>query len=138
RPLRGGLDAAEVGEAAGHGPCRRARRPCARAPAGEVRAVPRAAAARPLRRRRDRAAAGVGRDVGSASVITRVRSVGIYVSDQQRALEFYRDVLGCDVLVDTPMGEGEDAPRWIEVRLPRDDVNLLLFTPEGQAARVGT
>jgi catechol 2,3-dioxygenase-like lactoylglutathione lyase family enzyme len=71
-------------------------------------------------------------------VITRVRSVGIYVSDQQRALEFYRDVLGCDVLVDTPMGEGEDAPRWIEVRLPRDDVNLLLFTPEGQADRVGT
>jgi catechol 2,3-dioxygenase-like lactoylglutathione lyase family enzyme len=70
-------------------------------------------------------------------LITKVRSVGIYVSDQQRALEFYRDVLGCDVLVDTPMGEGDGAQRWIEVRLPRDEVNLLLFTPEGQQDRVG-
>jgi uncharacterized glyoxalase superfamily protein PhnB len=71
-------------------------------------------------------------------VLTRVRSVGIYVSDQQRALEFYRDVLGCDVLVDTPVGDWEGAPRWIEVRLPRDEVNLLLFTPQGQEDRVGT
>ena len=71
-------------------------------------------------------------------MITRVRSVGIYVSDQQRALEFYRDVLGCDVLADLPMGEGEGALRWIEVRLPADDVNLLLFTPQGQEDRVGT
>jgi uncharacterized glyoxalase superfamily protein PhnB len=70
-------------------------------------------------------------------LITRVRSVGIYVSDQQRALEFYRDVLGCDVLADLPMGEGEGALRWIEVRLPADDVNLLLFTPQGQEDRVG-
>jgi uncharacterized glyoxalase superfamily protein PhnB len=71
-------------------------------------------------------------------VLTKVRSVGIYVRDQQRALEFYRDVLGCDVLADTPIGEWEGAPRWIEVRLPGDDVNLLLFTPQGQEDRVGT
>lgn len=71
-------------------------------------------------------------------MITRVRSVGIYVSDQQRALEFYRDVLGCDVLADVPMGEGNGAPRWIEVQLPGDDLNLLLFTPQGQEDRVGT
>jgi uncharacterized glyoxalase superfamily protein PhnB len=72
------------------------------------------------------------------AVITKVRSVGIYVSDQQRALEFYRDVLGCDVVADTPIGEWEGAARWIEVRLPGDDVNLLLFTPQGQEDRVGT
>ena len=71
-------------------------------------------------------------------MITKVRSVGIYVSDQQRALEFYRDVLGCDVLADAQMGEDGGAPRWIEVRLPRDEVNLLLFTPQGQEDRVGT
>ena len=71
-------------------------------------------------------------------MLKRVRSVGIYVSDQQRALEFYRDVLGCDVLADLPMGEHEGAPRWIEVRLPGDEVNLLLFTPQGQEDRVGT
>jgi len=71
-------------------------------------------------------------------VITKVRSVGIHVSDQQRALEFYRDVLGCDVLADMVMGEWQGAPRWIEVRLPRDEINLLLFTPQGQENRIGT
>ena len=71
-------------------------------------------------------------------MITKVRSVGVYVSDQQRALEFYRDVLGCEVVADFPMGEGDAAPRCIEVRLPRDAVNLLLFTPQGQEDRVGT
>ena len=38
-------------------------------------------------------------------MITRARSVGIHVSDQVRALEFYRDKLGFDVHQDTPRGE---------------------------------
>jgi uncharacterized glyoxalase superfamily protein PhnB len=70
-------------------------------------------------------------------VLTKVRSVGIYVSDQQRALDFYRDALGCEVVADVPMGEGEGAPRWIEVQLPGDDTKLILFTPEGQENRIG-
>jgi uncharacterized glyoxalase superfamily protein PhnB len=71
-------------------------------------------------------------------MLTQVRSVGIYVSDQQRALDFYTQVLGCWVVADEPMGEGPDALRWIEVKLPNDDVKLILFTPEGQEDRVGT
>jgi catechol 2,3-dioxygenase-like lactoylglutathione lyase family enzyme len=70
-------------------------------------------------------------------MLTKVRSVGIYVSDQQRALDFFRDVLGCEVVADIPMGKGEDASRWIEVKLPRDDTRLILFTPEGQEDRIG-
>jgi uncharacterized glyoxalase superfamily protein PhnB len=70
-------------------------------------------------------------------VLTRVRSVGIFVSDQQRALDFWTGTIGCEVVVDQPMGEGPDAARWIEVKLPNDDTNLILFTPEGQEDRVG-
>jgi catechol 2,3-dioxygenase-like lactoylglutathione lyase family enzyme len=70
-------------------------------------------------------------------MLTKVRSVGIYVSDQQRALDFFRDALGCEVVADIPMGEGEGASRWIEVKLPRDDTKLILFTPEGQENRIG-
>jgi uncharacterized glyoxalase superfamily protein PhnB len=72
------------------------------------------------------------------TVLTRVRSVGIYVSDQQRALDFYTKVLGCELITDQPMGEGPNAPRWIEVRLPNDDTHLILFTPPGQQDRIGT
>lgn len=71
-------------------------------------------------------------------MITKVRSVGIYVSDQQRALDFYTRVLGCELLTDQPMGAEPNAPRWIEVRLPRDDTKLILFTPPGQEDRIGT
>ena len=71
-------------------------------------------------------------------MLTKVRSVGIYVSDQQRALDFYTDMLGCELVVDVPMGDGPEAPRWIEVKLPRDDTKLILFTPEGQEDRVGS
>ncbi|BDG60390.1 VOC family protein [Caldinitratiruptor microaerophilus] len=71
-------------------------------------------------------------------MLTRVRSVGIYVSDQQRALEFYTQVLGCELVTDMPMGPGPDAPRWIEVRLPGDTTKLVLVTPRGQENRIGT
>ena len=71
-------------------------------------------------------------------MITRLRSAGIYVSDQQRALDFYTQTLGCELVMDVPMGDGAGAPRWIEVRLPRDDAKLILFTPPGQEDRIGT
>jgi catechol 2,3-dioxygenase-like lactoylglutathione lyase family enzyme len=71
-------------------------------------------------------------------VLTKVRSVGIFVSDQQRALDFFTGTLGCETLADIAMGGGPDAQRWIEVKLPADDTKLILFTPEGQEDRVGT
>ena len=68
-------------------------------------------------------------------MLTNVRSVGIYVSDQQRALDFFTEILGCELVIDQPMSQ--DA-RWIEVRIPGDDTLLVLFTPEGQQDRIGT
>ncbi len=67
-----------------------------------------------------------------------VRSVGIYVTDQRRALDFFRDALGCEVIADQAMGPDEEGPRWVEVRVPGDDTILILFTPEGQEDRIGT
>ncbi len=72
--------------------------------------------------------------------ITRVQTVGVYVSDQQAALEFYRDKLGFEVRQDMPMGEpGSD--RWIEVVPPGAETGMVLSTPAGMGGfteRIGT
>ena len=44
-------------------------------------------------------------------MLSAVRSVGIYVGDQDRARKFFTDTLGFKLLQDTPMGEGADADR---------------------------
>ena len=74
-------------------------------------------------------------------MITKARSVGIYVSDQDRALEFYRDKLGFDVLQDNPMGElgpaGHEEQRWIEVAPKGAETLIVLYTPPGMEDRIG-
>jgi catechol 2,3-dioxygenase-like lactoylglutathione lyase family enzyme len=50
-----------------------------------------------------------------ASAITDIRTVGVPVTDQERAVAFYCDQLGLEKRLDVPMGE--DA-RWIEVAPP--------------------
>jgi len=71
-------------------------------------------------------------------VIRRARSAGIYVSDQDRALRFFTEVLGMEVRADRPMGEDATSPRWIEVAPPGAETVLVLFTPDGQEDRIGT
>ena len=44
--------------------------------------------------------------------ITGVRTVGIPVSDQDRALAFYTSTLGLEKRLDVPFGKGQ---RWVEV-----------------------
>lgn len=68
-------------------------------------------------------------------MIKKVGKVGVYIRDQQRALEFYRDKLSFEVRADIPMGP--DA-RWIEVAPPGEDTALSLFTPPGLEDRIGT
>ncbi|WP_374969652.1 VOC family protein [Terrabacter sp. BE26] len=51
-------------------------------------------------------------DTGAAQHIPGVGTVYLAVSDQDRALAFYRDKLGFEVRTDTDFGEGF---RWIEV-----------------------
>jgi catechol 2,3-dioxygenase-like lactoylglutathione lyase family enzyme len=68
----------------------------------------------------------------STTRATRVRTVGVPVRDQDRALDFYSGVLGLDTRVDFPMGGGG---RWIEMA-PRDGgttIALVLAKPDAPA-----
>ena len=55
--------------------------------------------------------------------ITDVRTIGVPVSDQDRALDFYVDKLGFEKRLDVPMGDGR---RWIEVGPPSAAVTIAL------------
>lgn len=69
---------------------------------------------------------------------TRVLSVSIPVADQDRALEFYRDVLGCEVRADLEVWPGA---RLVEVVPPGSSVGLVLLPPDSEipmAVRLGT
>lgn len=68
-------------------------------------------------------------------MITKASTVGIYVSDQDRALDFYVNKLGFERLIDEPMGSGA---RWIEVAPAGAQTHLVLFTPPGQEDRIST
>ncbi|MGB6987414.1 MAG: VOC family protein [Candidatus Aquilonibacter sp.] len=68
-------------------------------------------------------------------MIKGLKFAGIPVCDQDRALAFYRDVLGFRVVTDQPMGENQ---RWIELRIPGADTGISLFTPPGHEERIGT
>ncbi len=71
-------------------------------------------------------------------MIRGVRSVNIYVDDQDRAKGFWSNVMGFDVLQDVPMGGDFGAARWIEVVPPDKHISLVLFAPEEQQHLVGT
>jgi len=69
---------------------------------------------------------------------TRVLSVTVPVPDQDRALEYYRDVLGCEVRYD---GEPWPGARMIEVVPPGSSVGIVLLPPDSElplAVRLGT
>lgn len=53
--------------------------------------------------------------------INRINFVSLPVADQDRALAFYRDVMGFDVHTDAPYSEGY---RWIFLTLPGADTRL--------------
>lgn len=52
-----------------------------------------------------------------------VASAVLYVGDQDEALQFYRDVLGFEVVMDADMGEGA---RWIETKPPGAQTTIVL------------
>ena len=68
-------------------------------------------------------------------MIKNVAKVGVYVRDQQRALDFFTQVLGFEVISDELMGPDG---RWIEVRPPGGQTALALWTPPGLEDRIGT
>jgi catechol 2,3-dioxygenase-like lactoylglutathione lyase family enzyme len=68
-------------------------------------------------------------------MIKGIKFVGIPVSDQDKALEFYTKKLGFSITTDQPFN---DKQRWIELKVPGADTGVVLFTPEGHEDRVGT
>jgi predicted enzyme related to lactoylglutathione lyase len=67
--------------------------------------------------------------------ISDVRTIGVPVGDQQRALEFYGGVLGFETRMDTPFPGG----RWIEVAAPGATTTIALAAAQdGTATGVDT
>lgn len=64
----------------------------------------------------------------STTNIVDVGTIGVPVTDQDRALAFYRDVLGFEVGLDAPFGEGL---RWLEVAPPGATTSVALVRDEG-------
>jgi catechol 2,3-dioxygenase-like lactoylglutathione lyase family enzyme len=69
------------------------------------------------------------------SMIKGIKFVGVPVSDQQRALDFYTQKLGFRVITDQPFN---DKVRWIELGIGRSGAGITLFTPPGHENRIGT
>src|SRR3954468_7332483 len=59
--------------------------------------------------------------------VTDVVAIAIPVRDQDAALAFYTDVLGCDVIADDVVGPGF---RWLEVRPVGSTIGIALIAPE--------
>jgi predicted enzyme related to lactoylglutathione lyase len=68
-------------------------------------------------------------------MIRSIKFLGIPVRDQDRALAFYTKTLGFTIVTDQEMGGTQ---RWIEIKPPRGDTMVALFTPEGQEDRIGS
>lgn len=68
--------------------------------------------------------------------ITGVRTIGVPVTDQEKALQFYTRALGFATLLDVPMGGGS---RWIEVAPDGAPTSIaLVVAKEGVPAGVET
>src|SRR5881392_2146823 len=78
---------------------------------------------------------GRGCDARFCAMIKHLKFVSIPVRDQNRALEFYTEKLGFTIITDQPF---DGKQRWIELRIPKAETRVTLFTPEGQEGRVGT
>jgi len=68
-------------------------------------------------------------------MIKAIKFVSVPVTDQQRAVDFYTQMLGFRVITDQPF---DDNQRWIELGIGRSSSGISLFTPEGHENRIGT
>ena len=68
-------------------------------------------------------------------MIPHVKFVSIPTSDQDRALKFWTEVVGCRVLTDQPF---DDTQRWIELRIGSSDTKIVLFMFGEQGPKPGT
>ncbi len=68
-------------------------------------------------------------------MITHVKFITVPVQDQERALDFYTEKLGFTVITDQPF---DGAQRWIELRVPKAETRVVLFTSDANRDRIGT
>lgn len=68
-------------------------------------------------------------------MITQIKLITVPVHDQNRALDFYTEKLGFTIITDKPF---DGKQRWIELRIPKAETRLALFTPEGDEKRIGS
>jgi predicted enzyme related to lactoylglutathione lyase len=64
-------------------------------------------------------------------MITHIKFVSIPTRDQDRALAFWTERVGCRLLTDQPF---DDKQRWIEMRIGTSDTRLVLFSGNGANA----
>ena len=69
-------------------------------------------------------------------MIKHIQTTTVYVSDQDRALDFYVGKLGFEKRADQPMGP--DAPRWIVVAPKDGQTGLILYKPTPSAPGAST
>jgi catechol 2,3-dioxygenase-like lactoylglutathione lyase family enzyme len=72
------------------------------------------------------------------SITTSIISVSVPVADQDQALAFYVEVLGCEVRADVEVWPGA---RYVEVAPPGSSVGIVLLPPDSEipiAVRLGT
>jgi len=65
------------------------------------------------------------------TTITDLRTVGVPVTDQDRALEFYMGTLGFEKRLDAPIGPGI---RWIEVAPPGAATSIALVSAPAEGS----
>ncbi len=68
-------------------------------------------------------------------MIKQLKFVSICVRDQDRALAFWTEKMGFQVVTDQSMGGGM---RWIELKIPGGQSGVVLFTPPGAEERIGS
>ena len=67
-------------------------------------------------------------------MIRGIKFVGVPVSDQDAALQFWTEAVGMKVITDQPFN---DKQRWIELMIPGAETGIALFTPPGHESRIG-
>jgi predicted enzyme related to lactoylglutathione lyase len=67
-------------------------------------------------------------------MIRRIKFGSIPVRDQDRALAFYTQKLGFNIVTDQPM----ENQRWIELSIPGAESDVVLFTPKEHESHIGT
>ena len=62
-------------------------------------------------------------------MITSIGTVSVFVSDQDRAKEFYTNVLGFELRTDAPLYPGAEA-RWVAVAPAGAKTEVILYLPD--------